>query len=522
MAHAVRPDSYIEISNFYTVTIYEKGAEVVGMLARMLGKEKFRQATDIYFSRFDGQAVTTEDFVQVMEEVSGQNLQQFRRWYTQAGTPELSVSWEYNNSSNQLHMKVIQKSRGEPFHIPLALALLNPQGNPVAIRQAGEQMILTERVLDIKNAEQHFTFVNITEPVVPSLLRGFSAPVKLTAEYSQDDLLFLLTYDQDGYVRWDAAQQLSLHAILQGMTQLREGRSFHLDQALVVAFEKVLREALLHNSGSSIDKSMLANLLTLPSEAYLAELFSSIDVDLIHNVREKVKHQLARQLQLVLAEIYHANKEKEAYTYSHEQVSRRALKNMALSYLVSLEDPAWHHAAWLQFEGSDNMTDALGALRALQLSPAQGARKLATELMENFYLQWKTEPLVVEQWFSLQASTPGKDRLSAIEKLLAHPAFDWNNPNKLRAVIGAFCNNNHIGFHKLDGSGYNFLIDQILKLNKTNPQIASRLLTPMTRWRKHDESRQQLMRSALQKLAAQEDLSKDVSEVVFKSLELVV
>jgi aminopeptidase N len=523
MAHPVRPDSYMEISNFYTVTIYEKGSEVVRMIAQLLGPELFRQGTDLYFSRFDGMAVTTEDFVQVMEEVSGMDLGQFRRWYTQAGTPQLTVRRRYDAARKEYTLSFRQETAAtpgqphkEPFFIPVATALLNSKGQELPMRMAGEAAILTNRVLQVTEAEQQFTFVNVPEAPVPSLLRGFSAPVKLDVDYTREELTFLMSHDSDGFVRWDAAQQFALKVIHECMGQARRGEPFDMDQRLVVAWEHILRSSL---NDAGVDKAMIANLLLLPSEAYIAELMPEVDPDLIHDVREQVRRQLARQLRLLFADVYQANASSAAYEYSAAEVARRSLRNTVLNYLLTLDDPAWPHQAWLQFAGANNMTDEIAALRGLVNNPSPATQELCAELLETFYNKWKHETLVVEQWLSLQSAAPGRGRLPAVRALLQHEAFDLRNPNKVRSVIGAFCHNNLVGFHALDGEGYRFLADHVLQLNRLNPQIASRQLTPLTRWRRYGPQRQALMKAELQRIMAEPDLSPDVFEVVSKSLQ---
>ena len=523
MAHPVRPDSYMEISNFYTVTIYEKGSEVVRMIASLLGPELFRRGTDRYFTRFDGMAVTTEDFVQVMEEVSGMDLTQFRRWYTQAGTPQLEVGRSYDAARKEFTLTFRQSCPPtprqpvkEPFFIPVAAALLNSKGQELPMRFAGENAILTSRVLQVTEAEQRFTFVNVQEAPVPSLLRGFSAPVKLKVDYSREELMFLMSHDSDGFVRWDAAQQFALQVIQECMDQRRLGQPFQMDQRLVIAWEHILRSCL---DDPAVDKAMVANLLLLPSEAYLSELMSEVDPDAIHDVREQVRRQLARQLRLLFGEVYQANGSPAPYEYSAGEVARRSLRNTVLNYLLTLDDPAWQHQAWLQFAGATNMTDESAALRGLVNNPTAASASLRDELLETFYQKWKHETLVVEQWLALQSAAPGRNNLSRVKALLQHEAFDIRNPNKVRSVIGAYCNSNLVGFHALDGEGYRFLADHVLILNRSNPQIASRQLTPLTRWRKYGPARQALMKTQLQRILSEPDLSADVFEVVSKSLQ---
>ncbi|MES2603945.1 MAG: aminopeptidase N [Pseudomonadota bacterium] len=523
MAHSVRPESYMEISNFYTVTIYEKGSEVVRMIANLLGKELFRKGTDLYFSRFDGMAVTTEDFVKCMEEVSKIDLSQYRRWYTQAGTPELTVQRHYDAKERRFTLTIKQhcpptprQPVKDPFFIPVTVGLLDSKGKELPLQLGADDAPTTSKVLRVTEAEQQFTFINIPEAPVPALLRSFSAPVKLKCDYTREELSFLMSHDSDGFVRWEAGQQLALAVINEGMQARREGKAVTVDPLLINAYRSVLQAAL---DEPAVDKAMLANLLMLPPEAYLAELAVPVDVEGVHAVREQVRRQLAHELAELFGKVYHANVSSEAYRYEATAVARRSLKNTALNYLMLLEDPAWFAVAKKQYDGANNMTDQSAALRALVNNPCAGNKALREELVAAFYQQWKNEALVVEQWLSLQSAAPVPGNLPVVQALLSHEAFDMRNPNKIRSVIGAFCNSNLIGFHAADGSGYRFLADHVIKLNASNPQIASRQLTPLTRWRKYDEARQILMKAELRRIMAEPKLSPDVYEVVSKSLQ---
>jgi len=325
-----------------------------------------------------------------------------------------------------------------------------------------------------------------------------------------------MSHDTDGFMRWDAAQQLALQVIHECMDQLRLGVALELDQRLVIAWEHVLRSSL---EQPDVDKAMIANLLLLPSEAYIAELADVVDVDAIHDVREFIRRQLARQLRLLFADVYHANSSSAVYEYSASEVARRTLRNTVLNYLMTLEDPVWFNEAWLQFASASNMTDESAALRALVNNPCAGNIALRDELLAGFYQKWKHETLVVEQWLSMQSAAPVRGNLAVVKALIGHEAYDGRNPNKIRSVIGAFCNSNAVGFHALDGEGYCFLADHIISLNKSNPQIAARQLTPLTRWRKYAPERQALMKAQLQRIKGEPDLSPDVFEVVSKSLQ---
>ncbi len=523
MAHSVRPESYMEISNFYTVTIYEKGSEVVRMIANLLGKELFRKGTDLYFARFDGMAVTTEDFVRTMEEVSGLDLTQFRRWYTQAGTPQLDVSRHYEPKERRYTLTVKQscpptprQPLKEPFFIPVTVGLLDSKGKELPLQLGGNDKPETSKVLRVTESEQQFTFINVPEEPVPALLRGFSAPVKLRMDYTRDELMFLMSHDSDGFARWEASQQLGLQVILEGLEARKTGRAFAVDPRLAKACRIVLEASL---NDAAIDKAMVANLLLLPSEAYISELATVIDVDGIHEVREQVRHHLAHELRALFGKVYTANVNTAPYRYEAADIAARSLKNTALNYLMLLNDKRWFDAAQAQYDTATNMTDVMAGLRALVNNPSPATIALTDGLLTDFYAKWKHEALVVEQWLALQSAAPVPGNLPKVKALIEHEAFDLRNPNKIRSVIGAFCNANAVGFHAENGEGYRFLADYVILLNRSNPQIASRQLTPLTRWRKYDPKRQDLMKAELRRVMAQENLSKDVFEIVSKSLQ---
>ena len=519
MAHAVRPDSFIEISNFYTLTVYEKGSEVVGMLHTLLGPQGFRKGSDLYFERHDGQAVTCDDFVKAMEDANGVDLTQFKRWYSQAGTPRLAVSesWDsaagtYSLTFRQSYPVTPDKQEKLPFVIPVELGLLDSQGGEIALRLAGEAVAGgTSRVLSVTEAEQTFTFVDITERPLPSLLRGFSAPVKLSFPYDRDQLMFLMQHDSDGFNRWDAGQQLAVQVLQELVGQHQQGQALVMDQRLVTALRTVLAD-------EQLDQAMVAEMLSLPSEAYLTEISEVADVEAIHAAREFARRQLADSLFDALWERYQANRSVSRatpYVAEAEHFARRALQNIALSYLMLSGKPQVLDATIEQFDTSDNMTERLTALAVLVNSPFTEARDKALAVFaENF----KDNALVMDQWFSVQAGSPLPGGLERVKALMQHPAFNIKNPNKVRALIGAFAGQNLINFHAADGSGYRFLADLVIELNGFNPQIASRQLAPLTRWRKYDSARQALMKAELERILASGNLSADVFEVVSKSL----
>lgn len=519
MAHPVRPDSFIEISNFYTLTVYEKGAEVVRMVRTLLGAEGFRKGSDLYFERHDGQAVTTDDFIKAMEDANGVDLTQFKRWYNQAGTPRLEVSEAYDAAAQTYSLTFRQscpqtpdKAQKLPFVIPVELGLLDAQGNDLPLRLAGEAAPQgTSRVLSVTEAEQTFTFEGITAKPLPSLLRGFSAPVKLSFPYDRDQLMFLMQHDSDGFNRWEAGQQLSVQVLQELIGQHQRGEALKLDQRLITALGTVLGNA-------SLDAAMVAEMLSLPGEAYLTEISQVADVEAIHAAREFARKQIAEQLFDALWARYQANREvsaKTAYVAEAEHFARRSLQNIALSYLMLSGKPEVLAATLEQFDQCDNMTERLTALAVLVNSPFEAERAKA---LEAFAEHFKDNPLVMDQWFSVQAASTLPGGLARVKALMQHPAFTLKNPNKVRALIGAFAGQNLVNFHAADGSGYRFLADLVIELNALNPQIASRQLAPLTRWRKYDDARQALMRGELERILASGALSSDVYEVVSKSL----
>ena len=519
MAHAVRPDSFIEISNFYTLTVYEKGSEVVGMLHTLLGAEGFRKGSDLYFDRHDGQAVTCDDFIKAMEDANGVDLTQFKRWYSQAGTPRLNVTEHYDAAKQTYSLTFAQscpatpgQTEKLPFVIPVALGLLNANGEELPLHLQGESAAVgTHRVLSVTEAQQTFTFTGMAQQPLPSLLRGFSAPVKLHFPYSRDQLMFLMQHDTDGFNRWEAGQQLAVQVLQDLIGQHQRGEALVMDPRLVAALRSVL-------GNEQLDQAMVAEMLSLPGEAYLTEISEIADVDAIHAAREFARQHLAESLHEALWARYQANREVSKatpYVAQAEHFARRALQNIALSYLMLTGKPQVLAAALEQFEHSDNMTERLTALAVLVNSPfdAEKAKALA-----SFAEHFKDNPLVMDQWFSVQAGCTLPGGLERVKALMQHPAFTLKNPNKVRALIGAFAGQNLINFHAADGSGYRFLADLVIQLNAFNPQIASRQLAPLTRWRKYDSARQALMKAELERIRTCGDLSSDVFEVVSKSL----
>jgi len=515
MAHPVRPESYVEINNFYTVTVYEKGAEVVRMYQTLLGRDGFRKGMDLYFERHDGQAVTTDDFRSAMADANGVDLTQFRRWYNQAGTPEVSVTSSYDEQGQQFTIHLKQscpetpgQADKEPFHIPFALGLLDAQGKDIPLQLEGELSAgNTTRVLEFTQAEQQFKFVNVPASPVPSLFRGFSAPFKTESGLSNEQLSFLLANDSDPFNRWDAGQQLSINILLQLMEDIENGQPLRLDPDFTEAVRKTLLSAKL-------DPALIAETLVLPGEGYLIELSTPANPDAVHQAREFVRTELAAALQNDFLKVYEANRSDDAYQYNSVDAGRRSLKNICLSYLSLVADDEAIGRCMQQYQHADNMTDSLAAIAPLNNidCPERG------QVLREFYDRWQGEALVINKWFSLQASSSLPGAFKYVQALMKHPDFDIRNPNRVRSLVGAFSRGNPLRFHSPDGSGYRFIADQVLQLDPLNPQVASRMVGVFNNWRKFEPVRQALMKEQLKRILATPELSKDVHEIVSKAL----
>ena len=514
MAHPIRPDAYMEISNFYTVTVYNKGAEVVRMLHTLLGADGFRKGMDQYFARHDGQAVTTEDFVAAMADANHTDFTRFKRWYSQAGTPELQVSSRYDAATCRYYLSIAQSCPATPgqtekrrFHIPFAIGLLDQDGHDIALNLDGTLSDRSTMILHIKADQETFCFNDVPCEPVPSLLRGFSAPVRLSYDYTDEQLAFLMAHDSDEFNRWDASQMFSMAVIGRLIEDYQAQRVMVLDQAFSEAFGKTLTHPTLN-------QSLISEALSLPSENYLSEMLEKIDVDAIHHARLFLKKALAEAHQLAFRDLYNANQSTGEYQFNAKEVGQRRLKNLCLSYLIELDNQECVDLCVSQFVMGDNMTDELSALQLLT------NRNCIERMMalEAFYYKWQEDPLVLDKWFSIQATTKIKGALSMVRSLLLHPDFNFKNPNKVRALIGAFVHNNPHQFHAIDGGGYVFLADQVLRLDPINPQIAARLVSVFTRWKKYDHVRRDLMITQLERIQTTPDLSKDVFEIVTKSL----
>ena len=516
MAHPVRPDSYVEINNFYTVTIYEKGSEVVRMYQTLFGRAGFRKGMDLYFARHDGQAVECDDFRAAMADANDRDLTQFERWYSQSGTPRVKVTAHYDAVQKTYALTLTQscpatpgQAHKLPFHIPVAVGLLGRDGRDLPLRldtdpDAGGR---TTMVLELTQKQQTFRFWGIAEKPVPSLLRDFSAPVVLEFDYTEIDLAFLMAHDSDPFNRWEAGQRLAMRRLLSVVQAAHvDAGALTVDAALADAFRITLNDRAL-------DPAFREVALTLPSETMIAEQMDVIDPQAIHTARRFLIETLARALRVDLLSAYAANLTPGAYSPDAASAGKRALKNAALAYLAELDDADAHDLVQRQYDSANNMTDRLAALAGLTHSHAPG--KAAA--LAKFYADFEHEPLVIDKWFMSQGMAHTTD-VAAVRALMRHPAFTLKNPNRARSLIFSFCNGNPSRFHAADGSGYAFWAEQVIALNSINPQVAARLARTLDRWRKYAPALQAKMRAALQKVADAPKLSRDVLEVVSKAL----
>ncbi|VEI78145.1 Aminopeptidase N [Mannheimia haemolytica] len=510
MAHPIRPEKVIEMNNFYTVTVYEKGAEIIRMIHTLLGEEKFQQGMQLYVARHDGSAATCEDFVKAMEDASGVNLEQFRRWYSQSGTPELTISDEYDETRKAYRLHISQMTPATHdqmdklnLHIPLKVALYGEQdGKRIPLQY---ELLTVSDVLDVTAEHQTFEFHNVTQRPVPALLCDFSAPVRLDYNYTTEQLLTLLKHAENDFVRWDAAQMLYTNELRENLSRYQQQQPLNFSEGLVNALTFVL-----DNSASSPELTALT--LTLPKETEFAESFKTIDPQGIAVVREFMQHSIAHALQDKLLAVYHQNQCGE-YQVVAEDIAKRALRNACLSYLAftDLGNALVHK----HYNNADNMTDTLAALQAA--TKAQLSCRDA--LLADFEQKWKHDGLVMDKWFMLQATRPDDDVLSIVQNLMEHPSFNFNNPNRLRSLVGAFCGQNPKAFHAIDGSGYRFLVDTLIKLNESNPQVAARLIEPLIKLSRYDNQRQTLMRRGLERLRELDNLARDLFEKIEKALD---
>ena len=516
MAHPIRPASFMEINNFYTLTVYEKGAEVVRLYNTLLGEDGFRKGMDLYFDRHDGQAVTTEDFLAAMADANGMDLSQMQNWYDQAGTPTVDVTMEHDSVNNTCTLNFTQvftdtpeckAEQKKPYLIPIKIGLLKESGKEIL----SETVQLTQQT-------QSVTYENIPFKPVPSLLREFSAPVKLNYDYSVDEMIFLMRHDTDSFNRWEASQRLTKTLMLDMLKRRAAGEAFGVEPKIIDAFQGVLMD-------DNLNDGLKAEALVLPSESDIAEAMAytgeKVDPEAIHEVRDLIKKTIGSGLRRPLENLFGQlvnDLSKTPYSPDVVSIDKRALKNACLGYIGTLNDPAISQFTYYQFKTSlqpgGNMTDTLASLSILA-SIQCPERELA---IADFEEKWQHDTLVMDKWFAMLATSTLPDALDEIKALMNHPLFDMKNPNKVRSLIGAFANGNPVNFHAADGSGYEFIADRVIELDGFNPQIASRLVRTLMKWRQYEEGRSELMRLQLERIKAVDGLSGDVFEIVSKAL----
>ncbi|MCC6196708.1 MAG: aminopeptidase N, partial [Burkholderiales bacterium] len=515
MAHNVRPDEYLEINNFYTSTVYEKGAEVIRMQHTLLGSERFRKGTDLYFERHDGMAVTCDDFVQALSDASGAELTQFKRWYSQAGTPRVTARGSYDAATATYTLDLAQHTPATPgqpeklpMHIPFAVGLVDPEGRDIPLRLEGEAApVGTTRLLELREPAQTFRFTGVTVEPVPSLLRGFSAPVRVDYPYTDGQLAFLAAHDSDAVCRWDAAQRSYANAVLALAREHREGRPLGLPAGLVEIVDKLLADRVS-------DPALIAMALMPPDASYVAAMESVLDAEGVVRARAFLMRELGAALREGFERTYRERRVRAPYAPTNDQTGARKLANVCLRYLGSVDDRSARHMAVAHFDSADNMTDTFAALAALK----DGVSVERDDLFARFEVRWRDEPLVLDKWFALEAQAERADALARVQSLLSHPRFNARNPNRVRSLVGAFALRNFARFHARDGGGYAFAADQVLALDATNPQLAATVAGAFNLWKRFAQPRRGLMQAALQRIAAAPGLSPDVTEVVSRTL----
>ncbi len=515
MAHPVRPDSYIEISNFYTATIYEKGAEIIRMLHTLLGNTAYQAGMKLYLTRHDGHAATIEDFVRAMESASGRDLGQFTRWYSQAGTPVVAASARHDTERGEFVVALSQRTPPTPgqteklpLHIPLRLALLGEDGGNLPLHCPelgldGEREVVAE----LRETAATLRFTNLDRPPALSIARGFSAPVQIEVERGDGVLAFLIANETDPFNRWDAVREYATRVLLDGIERYSPGSRIAYPDRFIAGMRALLLD-------STLEPAIIAEALTLPSESNLADRMETIAIEAIHDVRRQFTLILAKALRSDLIHVRDAHLSREAYRFDPGSAGRRSLANVCLRYLMELDDPGIVALCRVQLETADNMTDSLAALRCFANTPGREAR----QQLDWFHDRWRGEPLVLDKWFRLQATARRSDTLRRIGALMRHPSFDIQNPNRVRALIGAFCHRNQRWFHDASGAGYRFLSSQVLAIDEFNPQIAARILGAAANWRRLDDNRRELIQTELERILGTPSLSKECYEIASKTL----
>ena len=520
MSHPIRPESYISMDNFYTATVYEKGAEVIRMIDTLLGSDGFRRGMDLYFERHDGQAVTCDDFRGAMADANGFDLSLFEGWYRQSGTPRLEARGEYDAEarSYSLVLRQVEPERfegaagdappWEPLHVPVRVGLLGPDGADLPLRLVGEEpdRARSDRVLELVEEERRFTFEDVPAAPVPSILRGFSAPVRLRIERSREELAFLMAHDADVFNRWEAGQELAKELLLESTHRIEAGEEPVLDEAYADAFARILDD-------EKLDASLKALALVLPGERLLAQELPVIPVDAIHAAREHLRRALAERHRDRFASLYESAGPKGPYRIDQESIGGRRLRNASLGYLSALGGDEAVERLAKQFREADNMTDGQAALGLLVDFDASER----DEALAAFHERWQDDPLVLDKWFTVQALSRRPDTADRVVELSRHPDFKPGNPNRVRSLVAAFSTGNPVRFHQADGRGYRFLADVVIAQHG-NPQLASRLASGFNTWRRYDAGRRTLMQAELERILAQKDVSNDVFEIVTRAL----
>ncbi|KGY13621.1 aminopeptidase N [Vibrio tubiashii] len=508
MSHPIRPEQVIEMNNFYTLTVYEKGSEVIRMMHTLLGEAGFQKGMKLYFERHDGTAATCEDFVAAMEDASGVDLKQFRLWYSQSGTPTVKVTSEYNQAEQTYSLTVEQsteptqdQSDKQALHIPFDVELYAQNGDVIELHCNGEQV---NNVLNVTELKQTFVFESVAERPVPSLLREFSAPVKLEYNYSDQELIFLMVNARNEFARWDAGQMLLAKYIRANVEKVQAGGEVELPATVVDAFRGVLLS-------DQLEPAFIAEMMSLPSHNEVSGWYKQVDVDAVAKVLKAIKVSLATELEDELSAIYHSLKQQD-YTIEHAAIGQRSLRNTALGYLAYTEQG--NELAQAQYADANNMTDTIAAMSA-----ANSAQLECREaLMADYSDKWKHDGLVMDKWFALQGTNPAENVLDVIKQTMDHEAFSLKNPNRTRSLIGSFLNMNPVRFHAKSGKGYKFAGEILRELNSSNPQVASRLIDPLLKFRKYDQQRQDLIKAELETLKGMDNLAKDLFEKVTKAL----
>jgi aminopeptidase N len=513
LAHPVRPEVYREINNFYTSTVYEKGAEIVRMIRTLFGPATFRKGMDLYFTRHDGEAATVEQFVQCFADASRRDMAQFMRWYSQAGTPDIKVTPHYDAHAKTYRLDITQtvpptpgQPKKEPMVIPLALGLVGKSGVDLPLVVNGEP--LNRGVLELTQPKQSFLFTEVVERPVPSLNRGFSAPIKLALPIESDDLRFLAAHDSDPFNRWQAAQTLAMTLLKVNVTSWRGGGPAREDDGLMAALGAILND-------TKLEPAFIALTLSPPSEADIArELGGDVDPDAVFAARRKLRAAIGARHVAALADTYQRMLTPGPYRPDAQSAGRRALKNVCLDLLAMTETNQAIARAFAQYQGADNMTDRMAALETLALHD----RPERTAALEDFYKRYADDPLIIDKWLALQAAIPEPATLDRVRALTKHPAFSITNPNRIRALIGSFAQANHTQFNRNDGAGYAFVADFVLALDPKNPQVAARLMGAFRSWRALEARRRAKAEAALRRVAAAPALSPDLHDIVARTL----